>query len=80
MPYAAIVAVKADTRNLVASTDESMAYQPFMVMTSADDDFKGPNNPLRPDTDGPEETMRTLFDLTLLKSLMVNTTVNEYIR
>ena len=80
MPYAAVVAVKADARNEEQPSEKAWSFQPFMVMTSADDDFKGSANPLRDETDCPEETLRALFDFNLLKSVMQNTTVNEYIR
>lgn len=76
MPYVAVFAVSNDIRNGRTPYDARKPFQPFMVSTSMSDAFKGADNPLRTEF-GPDNTMKSMFDLTLLRALMQDTTANE---
>ena len=76
MPHVALFTVAGDIRNGRPPYDATKQFQPFMVSSSLSRDFKGASNPLRTDM-GPDETMISMFDLTLLRSLMTNTTIKE---
>ena len=79
MPYVAIFTVEADDRNVVPPNTKARSFQPFMIATSISDEFKGSRNPSRRDF-GPEETMRSMFDVNLLRSVLVDTTLGQEMR
>ena len=79
MPYVALFTVAADARNGRPPYDASIQFQPFMLSTSLSANFKGEGNPLRTDF-GHQNTMESMFDLMLLRSLSANTTLGEYMR
>ena len=74
--YVAMFTVAGDIRNGRPPYDATKQFQPFMVSSSMSDDFKGAKNPWRIDM-GPENTMKAMFDLLLLRSVWTNTTAKE---
>ena len=79
MPHVALFTVAADARNGRPPYDSSVNFQPFMLATSMSSAFKGADNPLRTDVGHPN-TMESMFDLILLRSLTADTTLSEYLR
>ena len=78
MPYVALFTVAADVRNGRPPYNASKAFQPFMMATSLSSHFKGAGNPLRTDHGHPN-AMEDMFDLVLLRSLINNTSISEFL-
>ena len=77
-PFVALFAVAADNRNARPPFDTAKEYQPFMMATSLSSEFKGAQNPLRTQFGHPN-TMESMFNLILLRSLISDTTMKDYI-
>ena len=79
MPYVALFTVEADDRNVIPPHTRARSFQPFMLATSMSEEFKGSENPKRRDF-GPEEMMRSMFDVNLIRSILVDTTLGQELR
>ena len=77
-PFVALFAVAADVRNARPPHDITKDYQPFMIASSLSSEFKGSQNPLRTQFGHPN-TMESMFNLILLRSLVTDTTMKDYI-
>ena len=79
MPYVAVFTVETDDRNVVPPNVQAMSFQPFMLATSMSEEFKGSGNPNRTEF-GPEDTMKAMFDVNLLRSTLADTTLSHEMR